>query len=166
MEKFDIISSRAPRIDTPDKATGKAVFIDDISKPGMLYGALLQSPHAHAKILSIDTSKAEKLEGVKAVITSKDAGSVKYGVSPARYDETVFAIDKVLYVGDEIAAVAAVSLETAQQAVQLIKVEYEILPAVFTVEDALKKEAPQLHENFPNNLCAQVHQEFGNVEEG
>jgi len=166
MKKFDIISSRANRIDTPDKATGKAVFVDDICKPGMLFGALLQSPHAHAKIISIDTSKAEKLEGVKAVITSKEAGNIKYGVSPARYDETVFAIDKVLYVGDEIAAVAAVSLDIAQQAVRLIQVEYELLPAVFTVEDALKEGAPQLHENFAGNLSAEVHQEFGNIEEG
>jgi len=166
MKKFDVISSRASRIDSPDKATGKAVFVDDICMPGMLFGALLQSPHAHAKIISIDTSKAEKLNGVKAVITSKEAGNIKYGVSPARYDETIFAIDKVRYVGDEIAAVAAVSLDIAQQAVRLIQVEYELLPAVFTVEDAMKEGAPQLHENFAGNLSAEVHQEFGNVEEG
>ncbi len=166
MKKTDIISTRANRIDTPDKATGKAVFTDDISKPGMLFGALLQSPHAHAKILSIDTSEAKQLPGVKAVITSTEAGSTKYGVSPARYDETVFAINRVRYIGDEIAAVAATSLEIALKAVKLIKVEYKILPAVFTVEDAIKDDAPQLHENFPNNLCAQVHQEFGDVEKG
>lgn len=166
MKKFDVISTRAHRIDTPDKATGKAVFTADISKPGMLYGALLQSPHAHAKILSIDTSEAEALEGVKAVITAKDAGDVKYGVSPARYDETVFAFDTVRYVGDEIAAVAATSLETALKAIELIRVEYEILPAVFTVEDALKEGAPQIHKDFAGNLSAEVHHEFGNVEEG
>jgi 4-hydroxybenzoyl-CoA reductase subunit alpha len=166
MKEFDIISTRANRIDTPDKATGRAVFVDDISRPGMLYGALLQSPHAHAKILSIDTSKAEKLKGVKAVITAKETGSIKYGVSPARYDETVFAVDKVRYVGDEIAAVAAESLDIALAAVELIKVEYEILPAVFTIEDAMKDGAPLLHEGSPKNLCAEVHQEFGNVEEG
>ncbi|WP_300459130.1 molybdopterin cofactor-binding domain-containing protein [Desulfobacula sp.] len=166
MSKFDVINSYAPRIDCPDKATGKAIFTDDLSKPGMLYGAMLQSPHAHAKILSIDTSKAKALEGVKAVITSKETGSVKYGVSPARYDETMFATDKVRYVGDEIAAVAATSLEIALNAVALIQVEYEVLPAVLTVEDAMKEGAPQLHEAFTNNLCAEVHQEFGNVEEG
>ncbi len=166
MNKLDVIQSRANRIDTPDKATGKAVFTDDISKPDMLFGALLQSPHAHAKILSIDTTKAKELPGVKAVITSSEAGSIKYGVSPARYDETVFAIDTVRYIGDEIAAVAAESLEIAQTAAELIKVEYEILPAVFTVEDAMKNGAPQLHEKFPENLCAEVHQEFGDVEKG
>ncbi len=166
MKDLNIISTRANRIDTPDKATGKAIFVDDISKPGMLYGALLQSPHAHAKILSIDTSKAEKLAGVKSVVTSKQAGSINYGVSPARYDETIFAIDKVRYIGDEIAAVAATSLDIAFKAVELIEVKYEILPAVFTVEDAVKDGAPQLHEKFPNNLCAEVHQEFGDVEKG
>ncbi len=142
MKSYDVISTRANRIDTPDKATGKAVFVDDITVPGMLYGVLLQSPHAHAKILSIDTSEAEKLLGVKAVITAKEAGQVKYGVSPARYDETVFAADKVRYVGDEIAAVAATSLDIALEAASRIKVEYEVLPAVFTVEDAVKDGAP------------------------
>ncbi len=166
MKELDIIRTRANRLDTPDKATGKAVFTDDISRPGMLYGALLQSPHAHARILSIDTSKAEALPGVKAVITAKDTGTVKYGVSPARYDETVFAVDKVRYVGDEIAAVAAVSLEIALAAVELIQVEYEILPSVFTIEEAVQKGAPRLHEEWPGNLCAEVHHEFGNVEEG
>ena len=165
MKEFDIISTRANRIDGPDKATGKAVFTDDLSRPGMLYGALLQSPHAHAKILAIDTSEAEKLPGVKSVITAREAGSVKYGVSPARYDETVFAVDKVRYVGDEIAAVAAVSLGIALKAVELIRVEYEVLPAVFTVEDAVEEDAPQLHDDFPGNLCAEVHQEFGDVED-
>jgi len=166
MKDFDIIGSRANRFDTPDKATGDAIYVDDISKPGMLFGALLQSPHAHAKILSIDTTQAKKLPGVKAVITSKETGAIPYGVSPARYDETVFATDKVRYIGDEIAAVAATTLEVALKAVELIKVEYEILPAVFTIEDAIKKDAPQLHEKYKGNLTAEVHQAFGDVEKG
>ncbi len=165
MKKHQVINSRARRLDAPDKATGRAVFVDDISKPNLLYGALLQSPHAHADIVAIDTTRAQKLPGVKAVVTAEDAGSIKYGVSPARYDETLFAEDRVRYVGDEIAAVAAESLEIALEAVSLIKVTYRKLPAVFTVEDALKEDAPQLHENFPGNLCAEVHQEFGNVDE-
>lgn len=166
MKEFDVVATRANRVDTPDKATGKALYTDDIVLPNMLYGALLQSPHAHAKILSIDTSRAEALPGVKAVITSKDAGAVKYGVSPARYDETVFAIDKVRYVGDEIAAVAAISLEVALEAVKLIDVEYEVLPAVLTIEDAMKDGAPQLHDEFEKNFCAEVHHEFGDVARG
>ncbi len=116
MRDYNVINSRARRIDTPAKATGRAVFVDDISKPGMLHGALLQSPLAHAKILSIDTSAAEALPGVKCVVTAKEAGLTPYGVSPARYDETLFCHDKVRYVGDEIAAVAAIDLETAEKA--------------------------------------------------
>jgi len=164
MSRFNVINSRARRIDTPDKATGRAVFIDDMNLPGMLCGALLQSPIAHARILSIDTSAAAKLPGVKDIVTAKEAGMIKYGVSPARYDETLFCHDKVRYVGDEIAAVAAVDRETAEEALSLIKVEYEELPAVFTVEEAMADGAPQLHDQYPGNICAEVHQEFGNVE--
>ncbi|MCF8078137.1 MAG: molybdopterin-dependent oxidoreductase [Desulfobacterales bacterium] len=164
MSRFNVINSRARRIDTPDKATGRAVFIDDMSLPGMLYGALVQSPVAHARIVGIDASAAAKLPGVKDIVTAKEAGMIKYGVSPARYDETLFCHDKVRYVGDEIAAVAAVDRETAQEAVSLIKVEYEELPAVFTVEEAMAAGAPQLHDEYPGNVCAEVHQEFGDVE--
>ena len=166
MKDYNTIRTRANRLDTPDKATGEAIYVDDISKPGMLFGAILQSPHAHAEILSIDTTEAKKLPGVKAVITSKETGAIPYGVSPARYDETVLATDKVRYVGDEIAAVAATSLDIALKAVELIKVAYEILPAVFTIEDAIKEDAPQLHEKYKGNLNAKVHQEFGDVEKG
>ncbi len=163
MSEHNVINSRARRLDTPAKATGRAVFVDDISKPGQLYGALLQSPLAHANILSIDTSAAKDLPGVKCVVTAKEAGLTPYGVSPARYDETLFCHEKVRYVGDEIAVVAAIDFETAQKAVNLIKVKYEELPAVFTVEEAMEKGAPQLHAKFPGNVCAEVHQEFGDV---
>jgi len=164
MSEFNVINTRAARLDTPDKASGRAVFIDDMSMPGMLYGALLQSPLPHAKILNIDTSAAKKLSGVKDVVTSREAGTVKYGVSPARYDETLFCHDKVRYVGDEIAAVAAEDLETAMKAVSLIKVEYEELPFVLTVGEAMAEGAPLLHDEYPRNMCAEVHQEFGDVE--
>ncbi len=166
MSNYDIINNRLPRLDTPAKATGKAIFIDDMSMPGMLYGALLQSPLAHAKISNIDTSAAEKVPGVKAVVTAKEAGMIPYGVSPARYDENVFCKDKVRYIGDEIAAVAAIDLETAMEAVSLIKVDYEELPALLTVEEAMAEGAPLLHEKYPRNICAQVNQEFGNFEAG
>lgn len=90
MSELRALNTRAPRIDAPAKACGQAKFTDDFSMPGMLYAAILQSPLAHARILHIDTSRALKLPGVKAVATAKDAGLVKYGVSPARYDETLF----------------------------------------------------------------------------
>jgi len=163
MSEYNVINSRARRLDTPAKATGRAIFVDDIKRPGMLTGALLQSPHAHAKILAIDTSAAKALPGVKCVVTAAEAGLTPYGVSPARYDETLFCHDKVRYVGDEIAAVAAVDLETAQRAIDLIKVTYEELPAVFTIEEAMAEGAPQLHEKYPGNICAEVHHEFGDV---
>lgn len=163
MTRYDTINSRAPRIDAPDKSTGRARFIDDMNMPNQLYGAMLQSPIAHAWIKKIDTSKTERLPGVKAVITSEDAGLVKYGVSPARYDETMFCHDKVRYIGDEIAAVAAVDMETAREAVSLIEVEYEELPCITSIEEAMAHDAPAIHEEFPGNQCAQVHQEFGDV---
>ncbi|MBU4564532.1 MAG: molybdopterin-dependent oxidoreductase [Desulfarculus sp.] len=161
---FEVIGSRAPRKDAPNKSTGKARYIEDIKFPGELAGALLQSPQAHAKIKRIDISRAQALPGVVAVITAQDVPDVKYGVSPARYDETLFAVDRVRYVGDEIAAVAAEDLATAQRAVEFIEVEYEPLPVLLTVEQATAEGAPWLHEQFPDNVCAQVEQEFGDVE--
>jgi 4-hydroxybenzoyl-CoA reductase subunit alpha len=166
MSGYSVINSRAPRVDAPDKATGRAIYTDDLTFPNMLYGALLQSPLAHARILNIDTSKARKLPGVKAVVTAKDLDIIPYGVSPARYDETIMAVNKVRYVGDEVAGVAAVDLETAQEAASLIKVDYEELPAVFDPVAAMAEGAPLIHEHFPRNLCGEVHQEFGDVEAG
>jgi 4-hydroxybenzoyl-CoA reductase subunit alpha len=164
MSEFSVINTRAPRLDGPAKATGKAKYADDLSIPGMLHGEILQSPIAHGRILHIDTSRALKLPGVKAVVTAKEAGLVKYGVSPARYDETLYAHDKVRYVGDEIAAIAAVDPATAQEATGLIKVDYEELPAVFDMFDAMKEGAPLIHDEFPGNMNAEVHQEFSDTD--
>lgn len=116
MSDYRILNTRAPRVDAWDKVTGKAQYTDDLKRPGMLYGAILHSPIGHGKILNIDTSRAENLPGVKAVITWKDVGTQPYGVSPARYDETIFCFDKVRYVGDEIAAVAAIDPDIAREA--------------------------------------------------
>ncbi|MFH1060146.1 MAG: molybdopterin cofactor-binding domain-containing protein [Pseudomonadota bacterium] len=165
-QQFDVIGSRAARLDAPDKACGRAVYADDLTFPGMLHGAILQSPHPHARILNVDASAARRLIGVKAVLTAAEVGAVKYGVSPARYDETLFATDRVRYVGDEIAAVAAVDLATALEALSLIKVDYEPLPAVFDALEAMAEGAPLIHADYPGNVCAEVHQEFGDVEAG
>jgi len=164
MSQYSVINSRAPRLDAPAKATGRAVYADDLTFPNQLYGAILQSPLAHARILNIDTSRAKGLPGVKAVVTAKDVDIIPYGVSPARYDETILAVDKVRYVGDEVAAVAAIDQETALEALSLIKVDYEELPAVFDPVAAMAEGAPLVHEHFPRNICAEVHQEFGDVE--
>lgn len=163
-KEYSVVNSRAPKLDAPDKSTGSAVYIDDIKVSGMLFGAMLHSPLAHARILHIDASRAERLPGVKVVVTSKDAGLVRYGVSPARYDETLFCHDKVRYVGDEVAAVAAIDLETAQEALSLIKVDYEELPPVLSIEAAMAEGAPLVHAESPGNVSAEVHNEFGDVE--
>ncbi|MCK5644116.1 MAG: 4-hydroxybenzoyl-CoA reductase, partial [Gammaproteobacteria bacterium] len=128
MKNYKILNTRAPRVDAYDKVTGKAIYTDDMKKPNMLTAAILHSPLAHAKILNIDTSRAERLAGVEAVVTYREAGTIPYGVSPARYDETIFCHDRVRYVGDEIAAVAAMDLDTALEAINLIKVDFEELP--------------------------------------
>ena len=149
MSEYRVINSRPPRLDAPAKATGRAVYIDDMSFPNMLYGAMLQSPLAHARILNIDTSRAEAPARRQGRGHRQRCRPGAYGVSPARYDETLFCHDKVRYVGDEIAAVAAVDMETAVEAVGLIKVDYEELPAVLTIEEAMAEGAPQLHDEFP-----------------
>ena len=164
MSTYSVINSRAPRLDAPDKATGQAIYTDDLHFPNMLSGAILQSPLAHARILDIDTSKARALPGVKSVVTARDLQIIPFGVSPARYDETILAVDKVRYVGDEVAAVAAVDQETAQEALRLIRVDYEELPAVFDPFQAMTEGAPLIHEAFVRNICAEVHQEFGDVD--
>ena len=165
MSAYNVINTRVPRVDARAKATGEASYAADLSLPNMLYGAVLQSPLAHAKILNIDVTQAKKLPGVRDIVTAKEAPSVKYGVSPARYDETIFCIDKARYVGDEIAAVAAEDLETAREAISLIKVEYEELPAYLDIESAMRDGAIPLHDDYFGNVCAEVHQEFGNFEE-
>jgi len=166
MKKHRILNTRAPRIDAADKVTGKAVYTDDLRRPCMLHAAILHSPLAHARILNIDTSRARSLPGVIDVVTSQEAGIRPYGVSPARHDETIFCHDKVRYVGDEIAAVAAVDLDTALEAVSLIKVDFEELPIILDGLTAMNDGQPQLHEIYKNNICAEVHWQFGDVEKG
>jgi 4-hydroxybenzoyl-CoA reductase alpha subunit len=163
-DETDVVGKSLPKKDAPAKATGRAVYTGDMRLPGMLRGKILGSPHPHARILSIDTSAAETMEGVFAVITAKDVPDVKYGVSPARYDEHVLAVDRVRHVGDEVAAVAAVDEETAERALESIRVEYEVLPAVFDAEEALREGAPQLHEKYSGNVNTEIHQEFGDLE--
>jgi 4-hydroxybenzoyl-CoA reductase alpha subunit len=162
---YAVIGKSVPKIDGRVKATGQARYTGDLKFPNMLVGKILTSPHAHARILHIDASEAERLPGVKAIITHKDVPSKKYGISPARWDENIFCIDKVRFVGDKVAAVAAVDEETVYKALKLIKVEYEVLPAVFDPLEALAEDAPLVHEEYPRNINAEIHQEFGNVEE-
>ncbi len=161
---YAVVGGRGRRLDGPEKVTGAALYADDLTRPNMLYGALLHSPIAHGRIVRIDTRAAEALAGVEAVICARDIPDVRFGVSPARYDERVFCQETVRYVGDEVAAVAAVDEQTALQALELIEVEYEELPPVLDHAVALAEDAAQVHPNYPGNICAQVEQEFGDLE--
>lgn len=164
-QDYAVIGHSVPKIDAREKVTGTAKYTADLKFPNMLYGKILTSPHAHARILSIDTSEAEKIPGVKAVVTHKDAPTLKYGISPARWDENIFCIDKVRFVGDKVAAVACVDEETCYKALAAIKVEYEVLPAVLDPLHATDEDQPQIHDEFPRNINAEIHQNFGDVEE-
>lgn len=154
-----------PRIDGKEKATGSAKYCGDLKFPGMLYGKLLGSPHAHAKILNIDTSEALKIPGVVDVITAKDVPDLKYGISPARWDENVLCIEKVRHVGDKVAAVVCIDEETCYKALKAIKVDYEVLPAVLDYRTAADEGQAQIHEEYPNNINTEIHHKFGDVEE-
>lgn len=166
MEKFSYIGKDVKRIDAACKATGEALFAADLALPRMLVGKILRSPHAHARIVAIDSSKAEKLPGVKAVVTAKDTCGDKWGVFKYTQDQQFLPTEKVRYVGEEVAAVAAVDEDTALEALSLIDVAYEVLPAVYTIEDALASGAPQLHDVYPNNINVHVVIDVGDVEKG
>src|SRR5512139_58504 len=143
MEEFINVGKRIPKMDAEEKVTGKAVYIHDLKIPGMLHGKILYSSHAHAKIKSIDTSKAEKLPGVKAVLTGYNIPPIRFGVYK---DNVPLKANKVCSLRDEIAAVAATDPEIAEEALHLINVEYEILPAIFDPEEAMKESAILIHE--------------------
>ena len=164
---LSVVGKRLPKIDAPDKATGRAVYTDDISLPNMIYGKLLLSTVPHARILSIDTSRAKSLSGVKVVLTGEDVPDIRWGTSPARYDESILAKGKVRFVGDVVAAVAAIDEETCYKALDLIKVEYEELPAVFDPMEAMKDGAPRLFDDkYENNINTHVDHHFGDIEKG
>src|SRR5205809_6225891 len=142
-----VVGQRLPRLDAPGKVTGTAVYAADFALPGMLHGKVLRSREAHARLLGVDAARARTLPGVRAVITAADVPDVRYG--GALKDETVFARDKVRYVGQPVAAVAATTREAAEAALTAIDVAYEPLPAVFDVEAALAPGAPLIHEAWP-----------------
>ncbi|MDY7232930.1 xanthine dehydrogenase family protein molybdopterin-binding subunit [Hyalangium rubrum] len=139
----EVLGQSVPRLDAREKVTGRAVYTDDMTLPGMLHGALLGSPHAHARILSYDTSRAKALPGVKAVLTAEDLPDHKIGA--VIKDQPLLARGKVLYAGEPVAAVAAVDLQTARRALEAIDIQYEPLPSVFDPEEALRPDAPVLH---------------------
>ncbi len=176
-ETLSVVGKRLPRWGASEKVTGAAKYLADIKLPGMLVGKILFSPHAHAKILNIDTSKAKKLPGVEAVITWEDVPKNLYNpnkldlilVHPElEFKDTYVLSEKARFVGDRIAAVAAVDAATAQEALERIKVKYEVLPAVFDAKEAMKPGAPKIHDYAQNNVSVQFGfpVAWGDVEKG
>jgi 4-hydroxybenzoyl-CoA reductase subunit alpha len=163
MTDFSIIGKPVAMIDAAGKTTGAGKYTDDLSVPGMLVGKILHSPHPHARITRIDSSRAEALEGVIAIATGKDAPKT-YGILPVGHDETALAVDKVRYIGDNVACVAAVDEGTADRALRLIDVEYEVLPAYFDPEESMKAETYLIHDGKPHNLEKDYHHVFGDPE--
>jgi 4-hydroxybenzoyl-CoA reductase alpha subunit len=161
---WSVVGARLPMLDAGAKVKGTAQFTDDLFLPGMLHGRILRSPLPHAKILHIDTSKADKLAGVKGIITGKDIPDRKYGIVPKAKDEHALARQKVRYIGDAVAAVCAVDPESAEKALELIRIDYEELPAVFDPLDAIKEGAPLVHDDVPNNISTSIRKEFGEGE--
>ncbi len=164
MGDYSLIGKRIPRIDSPEKATGSAKYTADIRLPGMLYGKILRSPYPHARILNIDTSRAEKLPGVNAVVTGQEIAPVKFGIFKQTRDQYLLAKDRVRYVGEEIAAVAAIEEDIAEEALDLIRVDYEPLPAVFNPIRAMEESAPQLHDHVKNNIGFRAFVHGGDIE--
>ena len=167
---LELIGTPMRKIEGLDKSTGRAVYTDDIVLPGMLHGKILRSPYPHARIVSIDVSEAKKLEGVHAVITGADIPT-KYGIIPWTADEYPLCTDRVRYIGDGVAAVAAVDEDQAIHALELIQVEYEELPAFLDPYAALAADGstPYVHEprkeGGNGNVTKQVQLEFGEVDE-
>ena len=156
-QEYKVVGTRPIRHDGTDKVTGRAQYGADIRLPGLLYGKMLRSPHAHARILSIDASKAKELPGVHGVVTAADFPDISGKVVDVGEGAMVnlmfqsnicMALDKVLYKGHAVAAVAATSLHIAEEALSLIDVKYEVLPFVLDVREAMKEDAPLLHERL------------------
>ena len=172
------IGKRTIRPDGADKVTGRAAYAADSTMPGMIWGKILRSPHPHARIKSIDTSKAAALPGVKAVMTGQDIvdfpveTSVMLGIQDMRWmARNVMARDKALFAGHPVAAVAATTESIAARALELIEVDYEVLPWVIDVQEAMKPDAPILHdflqfEGKPSNIAGTLEHKLGDIDAG
>jgi 4-hydroxybenzoyl-CoA reductase subunit alpha len=169
MPEYAVLGKRLPREESIPKVTGEAKYTLDITLPGMLHGKLLTSPYAHARIVNIDTSKAMRLRGVKAVVTAKDVPDRrKFPVigPPIPTDQGLLARGKVRHLGEAVAAVAAIDEDTAEEALDLIQVEYEVLPSLFDAEEAMKPGAVRVHDELENNVPTISTNEYGDVEQG
>jgi 4-hydroxybenzoyl-CoA reductase subunit alpha len=164
--RYRVVGTPRPKVDAYAKVTGRALYADDLQLPRMLYGGLLRSPHPHARLLSIDTREALELPGVLAVITGDDLPR-RYGILPSSQDEYALAREKVRYVGDPVAAVAALDPDILEEALKRIYVEYEILPALMSIDEALAHPEVKINEEARiGNIHKAVSYEFGEVEAG
>ncbi len=165
MAPLSIIGKPLAMTDSPAKVTGFGKYADDLSVPGMLVGKILHSPHAHARIRSIQAAKALAMPEVKAVATGQDT-RIPYGILPIGHDERALALDKVRYIGDNVAAVAAATEQAAERALDLLEVDYEVLPAWFDPLESMKAAAAWIHDEKPNNIEKEYHHEFGDLAKG
>jgi 4-hydroxybenzoyl-CoA reductase subunit alpha len=164
-KRFSVVGQPLPKIDAWGKVTGDTRYADDLTLPRMAYGKLLRSPHAHARITGIDTTEARALPGVYAVITGADLPRVKFGILPVSQDEEALCTEKVRMVGDAVAGVAAVDEETADRACRLIRVDYEPLPALMSIQESLAHPEVRIHEYGDGpNVHKNVALQFGDVE--
>ena len=166
MDTYSVVGKSVERTDGRIKVTGKARYAGDLVAPGMLHGKILRSPLAHARILSIDVSRAKALPGVMAVITGRDFPGIPFGTRPDTRDQLPMPITKVHHFGEGVAAVAALDADTAEEALELIRVEYEELPVVITAADALRPGAPLVNEFKNTNIAYASDFLFGDVEKG
>ena len=161
-----VVGQPLPKVDAAAKVTGQTLFADDIELPRMAYAKLLRSPHPHARIRRLDVSKAAALPGVLATLVGAEL-PVPFGILPVSQDEHALALDKVRFVGDPVAAVAAVDEETAEAACRLVEVDYEVLPDLMSMDEALARPEARIHEYGPRgNVHKEVSFDFGDVEEG
>ena len=164
-KRFSVVGQPLPKIDAWGKVTGDTRYTDDLVLPRMAFGKLLRSPHAHARITRIDTSRAKAVPGVYAVITGADLPRVKFGILPVSQDEEALCTEKVRMVGDAVGAVAAVDEETADRACRLIDVDYEPLPALMSIQESLAHPEVRIHEYGDGpNVHKNVALQFGDVE--
>ena len=163
MDRLRVVGKPIPQINAPEKVHGSARYVGDMEFPRMLHAKLLRSPHAHARILSVRTDRALKVPGVAAVVTSEDTPKKPWG--PVKSDQQILAVGKVRHLGEEIAAVAASHEAVAQDAVERIEVEYEVLEPVFDAEEALAPGAPEVHEGT-GNIAREIRIRHGDVEQG
>lgn len=162
MSEFSIIGTRASNIEAEEKSRGGGTYVSDQILPGMLWGKILHSQFPHARILSINTSKAESLPGVRAVVTAEDTPKKPYGaIIP---DEPILSVDKVRFAGEEVAAVAAADPDAAEEALELIEVDYEPLPTYGTMEEALAPGGEPIHADKPDNVAYKLGLNRGDVD--